>query len=103
MMKQEFIERTKYNPSDEEYHYIEESYYEADTPYKDEFCKQWLKDKKSGKWDMEYKFRKLLDQQKAEYEAKLKEQEENLEFYRVEFKKGYAARMKLKEIQNILK
>jgi hypothetical protein len=52
---------------------------------------------------MEYKFRKLLDQQKAEYEAKLKEQEENLEFYRVEFKKGYEARMKLKEIQNILK
>lgn len=103
MMIHEFIERTKYTPSDEEYHYIEEAYYEADTPYKDEFCKQWLKDKKSGKWDMEYKFRKLLDQQKAEYEAKLKEQEENLEFYRAEFKKGYAARMKLKEIQNILK
>lgn len=103
MMIHEFIERTKYTPSDEEYHYIEEAYYEADTPYKDEFCKQWLKDKKSGKWDMEYKFRKLLDQQKAEYEAKLKEQEENLEFYRVEFKKGYEARMKLKEIQNILK
>ena len=40
MMKHEFIERTKYTPSDEEYHYIEESYYEADTPYKDEFCKQ---------------------------------------------------------------
>lgn len=52
---------------------------------------------------MEYKLRKRLDEQKAEYEAKLKEQEENLEFYRVEFKKGYAARMKLKEIQNILK
>lgn len=103
MMIQEFIELTKYTPTAEEYHYIEESYYEADTVLKSEFCKQWLKDKKSGKWDMEYKFRKLLDQQKAEYEAKLKEQEENLEFYRVEFKKGYEARMKLKEIQNILK
>lgn len=103
MMKQEFIERTKYTPSDEEYHYIEESYYEADTPYKDEFCKQWLKDKKSGKWDMEYKFRKLLDQQKAEYEEKLREKENDLDFYRKEFKKGYQARMKLKEIENIIK
>ena len=102
MMIHEFIERTKYNPSDEEYHYIEESYYEADTPYKDEFCKQWLKDKKSGKWDMEYKFRKLLDQQKAEYEEKLREAEENLDFYRKEFKKGYEAQKKLRDIEGIL-
>lgn len=102
-MKQEFIERTKYNPSDEEYHYIEESYYEADTPYKDEFCKQWLKDKKSGKWDMEYKFRKLLDQQKAEYEEKLREKEEWLDWYRSEFDKGMKAQKKLKEIKTILK
>lgn len=81
MMIQEFIERTKYKPTYEEYHYIEESYYEFDG-FKDEFCKQWLKDKKSGKWEMELKFRKLLDKQKAEYEAKIAEQEENLEFYR---------------------
>lgn len=103
MMKQEFTELTKYTPTAEEYHYIEESYYEADTVLKSEFCKQWLKDKKSGKWDMEYKLRKRLDEQKAEYEEKLREQEENLAFYRTQFKIGYEARMKLKEIQNILK
>lgn len=102
MMIHEFIERTKYTPSDEEYHYIEESYYEADTPYKDEFCKQWLKDKKSGKWDMEYKFRKLLDQQKAEYEEQLRQKEENLAFYRTQFKIGYEAQKKLKDIEGIL-
>ena len=102
MMVCEFIERTKYEPTIEEYRYIEDSYYESDCIDKNEFCKQWLKDKKSGKWDLEYKYRKLLDEQKAEYEAKIKEQEENLEFYRAEFRKGYDARIKLKGIQNIL-
>ena len=103
MMKHEFIERTKYTPSDEEYHYIEESYYESDCIDKNEFCKQWLKDKKSGKWDMEYKFRKLLDQQKAEYEEKLREKEETLDWYRSEFDKGMKAQKKLKDIEGILK
>lgn len=103
MMKQEFIDRTKYTPSDEEYHYIEESYIEFPSPYKDEFCKQWLKDKKSGKWDMEYKFRKLLDQQKAKYEEKLREKDETLDWYRSEFDKGMKAQKKLKDIEGILK
>lgn len=103
MMKEEFIKLTKYNPTNEEYHYIEESYYESDTVHKSEFCKQWVKDKRSGKWDMEYKLRKRLDDQKAEYEEKIREQEENLIFYRAQFKISYEARMKLKEIQNILK
>ena len=73
MMMQEFTERTKYNPTAEEYHYIEESYYEFEGTSKDEFCKQWLKDKKSGKWELEYRLRKSLDDQKAMYEEKLKE------------------------------
>lgn len=103
MMIREFIERTKYEPTAEEYHYIEESYYESDCVDKNEFCKQWLKDKKSGKWAMEYKFRKLLDEQKAHYEEILREKEEDLSFYRTQFKLGYDARNKLKEIQNILK
>lgn len=85
MMIHEFIERTGYTPTNEEYHYIEESYYEADTCSKDEFCKQWKKDKRSGKWAMELKFRMMLDEQKAEYEAKIAEQEEYLEFYRGQF------------------
>lgn len=81
MMMSEFIERTHIEPSYEEYHYIEESYYEFDGD-KNAFCKAWLKDKKSGKWDLEYRLRKALDDQKAQYEAQLKEKEENLEFYR---------------------
>ena len=82
MMMQEFTERTKYNPTAEEYHYSEESYYEFEGTSKDEFCKQWLKDKKSGKWELEYRLRKSLDDQKAMYEEKLKEKEEALQWYR---------------------
>lgn len=52
---------------------------------------------------MEYKFRKLLDQQKAEYEEKLREAEEILDFYRKEFKKGTEAQKKLRNIEGILK
>ena len=103
MMIQEFTEITKYTPTAEEYHYIEESYYEADTVLKSEFCKQWLKDKKSGKWDMEYKLRRRIDEQKTEYEEQLRQKEEDLSFYRTQFKIGMEARNKLKEIQNILK
>ena len=103
MMIQEFIDRTGYTPNSEEYHYIEESYYDSPLPNKDEFCKQWKKDKKSGKWEMEFIFRKKLDEQKAEYEAKIADQEENLEFYRGEFKKYMEARTKLKAIENIMK
>lgn len=99
----EFIERTKYEPTIEEYRYIEDSYYESECIDKNEFCKQWLKDKKCGKWDLEYKYRKLLDQQKAEYEEKLKEKENDLDFYRKEFKKGFDAQMKLAKIENIFK
>lgn len=86
MMKSEFIERTGYTPDAVEYHYIEESYYESDLLSKDEFCKQWKKDVRSGKWAMDLRFRKMLDEQKAEYEAKIAEQEENLQFYREQFK-----------------
>lgn len=86
MMKHEFIELTGYTPTDEEYHYIEESYYDADTTYKSEFCKQWKKDQKSGKWAMELKFRKMLDDQKRDFERKIAEQEETLDFYRAQFK-----------------
>lgn len=81
MMYSEFYERTKTEVSYEEYHFIEESYYEFDGN-KDEFCKAWLKDRKSGKWSMELRFRKALDEQKAEYEKQLAEKEENLIFYR---------------------
>lgn len=84
MMYSEFYERTKTEISYEEYHYVEESYYEFDGN-KDEFCKAWLKDVKSGKWALELRLRKALDDQKAEYEEKLAEKEENIKFYRPYF------------------
>lgn len=84
MMMSEFIERTGYEPSNEEYHYIEESYYEF-PGNKDEFCKQWKKDQKDGHWQRELSLMKAMDEMKAQYEAKLKEKEETLEFYRPYF------------------
>ena len=81
MMMSEFIKRTGYEPAYEEYHYIEESYYEF-PGNKDEFCKQWKKDKKDGHWARELALMMAADQMKAEYEKKLAEQEDNLVFYR---------------------
>ncbi len=102
MMMHEFTERTKYQPSQEEYEYIEASYYEYDG-FKDEFCQQWLKDKKSGKWEMELKFRRALDQQKAEYEAKIAEQEGLLEFYRPFCERARQAEEKLRKMSGVVK
>jgi len=81
MMIQEFIDRTGYTPSAREYHYIEESYYDSPLPNKDEFCKQFKKDLRNGKWEMEYELRQRIDAQKAEYEAKIAELQEKVEWY----------------------
>lgn len=81
MMIQEFIDRTGYTPSAREYHYIEESYYDSPLPNKDEFCKQFKKDLRNGKWEMEYELRQRMDAQKAEYEAKIAELQEKVEWY----------------------
>jgi hypothetical protein len=42
MMMSEFIERTKFEPTYEEYREIEEQYYQFDGN-KDQFCKQWVR------------------------------------------------------------
>ena len=42
MMMNEFTERTGYKPSSEEYHFIEESYYDFPGG-KDAFCKQGVR------------------------------------------------------------
>lgn len=68
MMMCEFTERTGYEPSNEEYSLIEESYYNYDGN-KDEFCKQWLKDKRNGYWDKEMALLKKI----ADLEAELKQ------------------------------
>lgn len=109
MMMSEFIDRTGYTPSMEEYGYIEESYY--DFPgNKDEFCKAWLKDKRDGHWEREMMLRKkLVDQDKANA-AKIAEMEENLNFYRPYFDRSreYAkqledANSKLERLQRVFK
>ena len=97
MMRNEFIERTGYEPSTEEYHYIEESYYESACIDKNEFCKQWVKDNASGKWEMELRYRKMLDAQKEDYETRLKDLVETIEFYRPYYDKAYHAEKELRE------
>lgn len=42
MMRSEFIERTKFEPTCDEYYEIEQEYMGCDVD-KDQFCKQWLK------------------------------------------------------------
>lgn len=103
MMVREFTERTKYNPTAEEYHYIEESYYDFEGTDKDDFCKQWLKDKKSGKWALEYRLRKSLDDQKRMYEEQLKEKEEMLQWYREQYKELQKYRNMVQGIKEIVK
>lgn len=68
MMMSEFIDRTGYEPTYEEYSLIEESYYNFGGN-KDEFCKQWLKDKRNGYWEKEMALLKKI----ADLEAELKQ------------------------------
>lgn len=102
MMIQEFTARTNYQPEYEEYKYIEESYYEFDGD-KDAFCQQWKKDKKSGKWALEYRLRKALDDQKAMYEEQLKEKEDTLQWYREQYEELQTYKNMVRGIKQIVK
>lgn len=93
MMMSEFIERTGYEPSYDEYHYIEESYY-VFPGNKDEFCQQWMRDKEDGHWQRELDLMRAMDQMKAEYEKKIADQEDNLKFYRPYFYRTMEAEKK---------
>lgn len=101
MMMSEFIERTGYQPSHEEYSHIEESYYHFDGD-KDAFCKQWKKDFKDGHWERELTLRKSMAAMQSEYLAKIEEQEENLEFYRAQFDESIKVRKELEEAREKL-
>ena len=101
MMMNEFVERTGYEPSWEEYHIIEESYYDFDGD-KNAFCKQWLKDKMDGHWDRELKLRKMLIDQKQEMQQVIDEKEDSLVFYRKECNKWYETAKKLKTAEEKL-
>ena len=101
MMMSEFFDRTNYTPSNEEYGFIEESYYDFDGD-KNEFCKQWLKDKKDGHWDKELELRKKMEEQKKDFLRKIDEQNEFLAFYRREYDRKLELEKQLKEAQEKL-
>lgn len=81
MMMREFIERTGYEPTIEEYGFIEESYYDFDGN-KDDFCKAWLKDKKDGHWEKELKLRQKIEKMENANREKIEEMESTISFYR---------------------
>ena len=97
-MYSEFVARTKKTVSLEEYHYIEASYYDFDGN-KDEFCKAWLKDLKNGKWSLELRLRKALDEQKAELEEKLQYKQDYIDFLEPYFDRARNAETRAKEAE----
>lgn len=90
MMMSEFFDRTGYEPSYEEYRFIEDSYYDF-IGDKDAFCKWWLKAQKSGEWAKELKLRKQIVDITVELSRELEAKEENLDFYRPYFDRALVA------------
>lgn len=73
MLYSEFVTLTETEVSDEEYRYIEQSYYESGLD-KAEFCKVWKQDYDNGKWAIELALRRKLDRMTEE----LKERENKI-------------------------
>lgn len=94
MMIQEFIDRTNYAPSPDEYRHIESAYYDFDGT-KDDFCKWWKKAKRAGYWDRELELRRRNESAIQESRDKLNESRENVEFYRPYFDRAYNAELLL--------
>ena len=90
MMISEFIERTGYEPSFEEYKHIEDSYYEFDGN-KDEFCKWWKKASKTGEWAKELKLRQTIEKLEAQHTEETRKTAETIEFYRPYFDRAIVA------------
>lgn len=98
MMMNEFVERTGYMPTEEEYRFIEDSYYEAeDCVDKNQFCARWKKDKASGAWDRELTLRRTMALERENFRKKMEDKEENLEWYRQEYAKQLATIRELKD------
>lgn len=95
MMMSEFIERTHVEPSYEEYRIIEESYYEFEGN-KDEFCKWWLKAKKSGEWAKELRLRQTIINMEQNHKAEVAGLQETIEFYRPYFDEVTELRKRLR-------
>ena len=81
MLYSEFVTLTETEVSDEEYSYIEQSYYDSGLD-KAEFCKLWKNDMMCGKWAAELALRKKLDrmtEELKEREKKIAKLEEQLD------------------------
>ena len=93
MLYQEFVQRTKYEPSFEEYAEIEQAYYEFDG-YKDEFCEWFKKQLRADRWEREYQLRRQIRQLQESYSALETEYSELTS-------KNYRTQNELEECQNI--
>ncbi len=81
MLYSEFVTLTETKVSDEEYRYIEQSYYDSELD-KAEFCKLWKRDCDNGRWAAELALRRKLDRMTEELkdrEKKIASLEEQLE------------------------
>lgn len=101
MLKSEFVGRTHYNPDYKEYHYIEESYYES-TLDRDEFCRQWQKDYRSGKWALELKLRIAIDKQATRYQEQLDMLKEQVKFYEPYYERALRAEDAIKMMSSAI-
>lgn len=106
MLLDEFAERTHYTPDYDEYHYIEEAYYDFDGN-KDEFCNWWKKENSSGRWKRELKLRKKADEEYRQlYDASMaykQETEETLSFYRERYEDHWEQKKALSDEVSTLK
>lgn len=99
MLKSEFVGRTHYCPDYKEYHYIEESYYESPLDM-DEFCRQWQKDYRSGKWALELKLRIAIDKQATRYQEQIDMLKKQIEFYEPYYERAVMAEDTINEIRS---
>lgn len=109
MLLSEFYERTNIMPREGEYHFIELSYYDFDGD-KDEFCKAWKRDKKSGKWELEYRLRREIEEQNEVHKKQIEEMQEKIDslveltdFYHEQYKLLRNTKIHLQQIMNDLK
>ena len=109
MLLSEFYERTNIMPREGEYHFIELSYYDFDGD-KDEFCKAWKRDKKSGKWELEYRLRREIEEQNEARKKQIEEMQEKIDslveladFYHEQYKLLKNTKTHLQQTMNDLK
>lgn len=81
MLIKEFIERTGYEPTLEEYAFIEEAYYESECVGQQQFCQQWLSDFKNGYWQRELELRKSRANIKQVYRDIQRQMNDDIHFW----------------------